>query len=136
MWATCQVRIGGDLHVDKFNLKLDDTIKARLKAIAVHKKTMLDLVQARIETGIALGQLEKEEARLAEASPSLGAETQAARASWLRLAKALMANAKLAGVDDAADQLIFSALRTAERAAESRAHGKAAPAPAPVAPTN
>ena len=47
-----------------------------------------------------------------------------ARASiWLRLAKALVANVKLAGVDDATDQLLFSALRTAERAAESRARG-------------
>jgi hypothetical protein len=119
-------------HVAMIDKQLDDTLKARLKAIAVHKKTMLDLVLAWIETGYELGQLEEEKARLSETSPSLGAETQSARTVWIRLAKALLANAKLAGVDEATDQLLFAALRTAERAAESRAHGKPAPAPAPA----
>jgi hypothetical protein len=83
-------------HVAVVAKQLDDTMKARLKAIAVHKKTMLDLALVWIEAGTQLGQLEEEKARLAEASPSLGAETHSARTAWIRLAKALMANAKLA----------------------------------------
>jgi hypothetical protein len=122
-------------HVAVAAEQLDDAMKARLKAIAVHKKTMLDLVVAWIETGDQLRMLEDEKARLSETSPSVGAETQATRMAWGRLAKAMMVNAKLAEIDDATDQLLFSALRTAERAAESRAHGKVVPAPvAPVAP--
>jgi hypothetical protein len=115
---------------------MDDAIKARLKAIVVHKKTMLDLALAWIEMGNQLGQLEEEKAHLLESSPSLGAEIRAARMGWVRLAKALMANAKLADIDGGTDQLLFSALRTAERAADSRAHGKTVPAPAPTPVTD
>jgi hypothetical protein len=117
-------------HVAVIASQIDDAMKARLKAIAVHKKTMLDLVMAWIETGKQLGQLEEEKARLGGSSPSLGAEMQTARTAWLRTAKALIANAKLAEIDSATDQVLFSALRKAEQAAESRAPGRA-PAPAP-----
>jgi hypothetical protein len=120
-------------HAAVIGKLIDDSMKARLKAIAVHKKTMEDLVLAWLSTASQLGQLEEEKARLAESSPSVGAETQTARTAWIRLAKGLMSNAKLARLDDATDQLLFSALRTAERAAESRARGRAAPTP-PVPP--
>jgi hypothetical protein len=116
-------------HVAVIDAQLDAAMKARLKAIAVHKKTMLDLVMAWIETGKQLGRLEAERALLAGISPSLGGEMQSTRSAWLRVTNALMANAKLAEIDSATDQLLFSALRIAERAAESRAHGKAAPVP-------
>jgi hypothetical protein len=118
-------------HVAVIAKELDDAMKARLKAIAVHKKTLDDLVVAWLDTGTQLGQLEDEKARLAETSPSLPAEIQAGRMAWIRMAKALMTSAKLAEIDDGTDQLLFSALRTAERNADSRAHGKSVtPAPA------
>jgi hypothetical protein len=122
-------------HVAVVAKQIDDAMKARLQAITVHKKTLGDLVVAWLETGMQIGQLEDEKARLAEASPSLPAEIQTARTAWIRMAKAVMANAKLAELDDSTDQLLFSALRTAERNADSRARGKSvAPAPAPVTP--
>ena len=115
--------------------QLDDAMKARLRAITIHKKTLLDLATVWLDTGSQLGQLEDERARLTEGAPSLGADMQKARLEWMRVMKALMANAKLAEIDSATDQLLFSTLRTAERASESRAHNKVpAPAPAP-APT-
>jgi len=119
-------------HAAVIAAQIDDAMKARLKAIAVHKKTMFDLVTAWIETGKQLGQLEEDKARLGGNSPSLGAELQTARTAWLRMAKALLSNAKLAEIDSATDQVLFSPLRKAEQAAESRAHGKPAPAPVPA----
>lgn len=122
-------------HVAVIAKQIDDAMRARLKAITVHKKTLHDLVVAWVDTGTQLGQLEDEKARFAETSPSLPAEIQTARTAWIRMAKALMTNAKLAEIDDSADQLLFSALRTAERNAESRARGKSvAPAPSPATP--
>lgn len=111
---------------------LDDAMKARLKAIVMHKKTMLDLVTVWLDSGRELGRLEDERDRLVGTSPSLGAEMQTARREWLRLAKALMANAKLAKLTSADDEALFSTLRKTERSAESRAPEKPAPAPAPA----
>jgi hypothetical protein len=123
-------------HAAVIAKQLDDTLKARLKSIVVHKQTMLDLVLAWTDTGSELMRLEDEKARLSETSPSLGFEMQTARSSWLRLAKALMANAKLAKIDDATEQILFSTLRTAERAAANRAHkSPAAPVPTPPVAT-
>jgi hypothetical protein len=116
---------------------IDEPMRARLKAIVVHKKTLEELVMAWLATASQLGQLEEEKARLSEVSPSIGAETQAARTAWIRLAKALMSNAKLAGLDDVTDQLLFSPLRKAERVSEGRAHGKTLvtpPVTSPVTP--
>jgi len=59
--------------------QLDDAMKARLRAITIHKKTLLDLVTAWLDTGSQLGQLEDEGARLAEGASSLGAEMEKAR---------------------------------------------------------
>jgi hypothetical protein len=118
-------------HVAAVVARLDDALKARLKAIAVHKKTMLDLVLRWADYGTQLGQMEDERARLSTSSPSLAGELHSARIAWMRLAKALMANAKLADIDDETDKLLFSALRTAERLAESRGHSKA-PASTPA----
>lgn len=124
-------------HAAVIAKQLDDPMKARLKSIVVHQKTLLDLVLAWTDAGSELMRLEEEKARLTETSPSVGFEIQTARSSWLRLAKALMANAQLAEIDDATDQLLFSTLRTAERAAANRAPAKApVPVPTPpVAPT-
>lgn len=118
-------------HVAVVAKQMDDALKARLAGIRVHKKTLLDLVTTWIDAGTQLGQLEEEKAHLLETAPSLAGELLSARTAWLRVTKALMTNAKLAEIDDVTDQLLFSALRTAERAADSRAHGKVMPAPAP-----
>jgi hypothetical protein len=55
----------------------------------------------------------------------------AARRAWVRAVKLFVANAEAAEVDPDTDNLLFSALRAAERAAEGRIHARPAPAPAP-----
>jgi hypothetical protein len=46
--------------------------------------------------------------------------------------KLFVANAEAAELDADTDNLLFSALRAAERAAEARVHTRPAPAPAPA----
>jgi hypothetical protein len=102
--------------------QLDDAMKARLRAITIHKKTLLDLATVWLDTGSQLGQLEDERARLTEGAPSLGADMQKARLEWMRVMKALMANAKLAEIDSVTDQVLFSTLRTCPSARPQSRH--------------
>lgn len=118
-------------HAAVIAAQLDDAMKARLAAIPVHKGTLLDLVLSWLDSAKQLGQLEEERGRMTGISPSLPAEMRSARSAWIRMTKALMANARIAELDAATDQLLFAALRRAERAAESRAPARAVAAPEP-----
>jgi hypothetical protein len=111
---------------------LDDAMTARLKAVNLHDQSLFDLVQQWFAAAKQLGDLEEQKARLAEVPPTMAGEVQAARMAWVRAVKLFVANAEAAELDADTDNLLFSALRAAERAAEARVHTRPAPAPAPA----
>ncbi len=109
--------------------------KKQLKAIPVDKHDALHVVEQWMASAKRLGELEDERAKLLGAAANGdSAHGLAARNRWIRAVNALVANAQLAELDEATDQLLFGALRLAEKSAERRAHGGApaieAPAPA------
>lgn len=115
--------------------------KKLLKEIpAAPKRTAQHVVDEWLAHAKRLGALEDERARLLGAIPSgEGTKTVAARNQWIRAANALIANAALGEIDAPLDQLLFAALRLAEKAANRRGKpapeaDEAAPPPAP-APT-
>ena len=111
--------------------RLDATLQARLRAVNLHDKNLLDLTNDWLALAKQIGDLEDERCRLAP-PPTASADINAARLAWVRIVNALVANAELAGIDPATDHLLFAPLRAAERTAESRGKSKAAPAPAPT----
>jgi hypothetical protein len=105
----------------------------------------LDSVACRwLEVGIELGQVENERAALAAAARPSAGDVCAARNRWIRMVRALQATARLIGLSDETDTLLFGPLRDAEAdAARKRRARKAAcarpeprdpPAPSQVDP--
>jgi hypothetical protein len=101
-------------HAALVAARLDANLQARLKAVSLQEKSLLDLVNQWLGVAKQLGDLEEERARLSQPSSSSAAEINNARLGWVRVANALVANAELAGLDDDTDRLLFSALRAAE----------------------
>ena len=116
--------------------RLDANLQARLQAVSLQEKSLLDLVNQWLGVAKQLGDLEEERARLSQPSSSTAVEVNNARIGWVRVANALVANAELVGLDDDTDRLLFSALRAAEHTADSRGRKTPAapPAPSPAAP--
>jgi len=124
--------------------RLDAGLQARLEAVNLHDKNLLDLTRRWLAIAKELGAAEDERARL-EPRPSAAAELNNARLAWIRIMNALVANAELAGLDEATDRLLFGPLRAAEKSAD-RGKGKTpaatdtpattatTPAATPVAP--
>ncbi len=106
-------------HGAMLEARLDDRLRARLKAVNLHDKNLLDLTLEWLGLARQIGQLEDERARLSPA-PSPASEINRARLGWIRITNALLANAELAGIDSATEHLLFAPLRAAEAAAESR----------------
>jgi hypothetical protein len=121
-------------HAAMIEARLDADLQARLKAVILHDKNLLDLTQGWLAVAGQLGDLEDERARLVPTA-STAADINAARLGWIRIVNALVANAELAGLDSATDHLLFSALRAAEHGAEGRGKGKPAPGPTPAPPS-
>jgi len=119
-------------HAAIVEAHLDDATKARLKAVNLHDKNLLDLTLGWLSVAKELGAAEEERGRV-EPKPSSAAELNKARVGWIRLMNALLANAELAGIDEATDRLLFGALHAAERAADSRGRGKGTVAVEPAA---
>jgi hypothetical protein len=120
--------------------RLDAKLQARLKAVNLHDKNLLDLTQAWLGVTEQIGQLEDERARLSP-PPTPSADITAARLAWIRIVNALQANAELAGIDAATDHLLFAPLRAAEKTADARGRRAAVPAAAtatttPATPAN
>jgi len=115
--------------------RLDASAQARLKAVSLQEKNLLDLVNEWLGVAKQLGDLEEERARLSPPSSSTAAEINNARLGWVRVVNALVANADLVGLDGDTDRLLFSALRAAERTADGRGKKSpdAPPAPSPAA---
>jgi hypothetical protein len=124
-------------HAALVAARLDTGVQARLKAVLLQEKNLLELVNEWLDVAKQLGDLEEERARLSPPSSSTAAEINNARLGWVRVVNALLANAELEGVDGDTDRLLFSALRAAEKTADSRRRKspEAPPAPAPVVKT-
>ncbi len=128
-------------HAALVSSRLDDALRARLKSVTLHDKTLLDLLEAWLATASKLGALEEQRARLSAPAATTAAQVSAARMAWVRVTNTLVANAELAGLDNDSDRTLFAALRAAERTADSRGKGgtKQVAGPAPAAtstPTN
>ena len=119
-------------HGAMVEAQLDAQMKARLKAVNLYDKNLLDLTQGWLAVARELGQAEDERARLCP-PPSPAADINAARLRWIRIVNALVANAEIAKVDAATDHLLFAPLRAAELVADRR-RGKAPAPEAPAAP--
>lgn len=66
--------------------RLDDTLRARLRAVTLHDRNLLDLTQEWLALARQLGQVEEQRARLIPASPSPAWEINRARLAWIRMA--------------------------------------------------
>jgi len=99
--------------------RLDADLQARLKAVNLHDKNLLDLANGWLGVAKHLGDLEDERARLSP-PPRSSADINNARIGWVRIVNALVANAEIAGLNSATDRLLFSAQRAAEQTADSR----------------
>ncbi len=107
--------------------RLDETLKARLRAVSLHDKNLLDLTQGWLAVARQIGEAEDERARL-DPPPSPAADINAARLRWVRIVHALVANADVAGLDATTDHLLFAPLRAAEETADRRRGKTASPA--------
>jgi hypothetical protein len=120
-------------HAAMVASRLDEKLQARLRAVSLHDKNLLDLTNDWLAVAKQIGQLEDERARLSP-PPTASSAINEARLAWVRIANALLANAELAGIDAATDHLLFAPLRAAEKTADSRGRGKPAAAPATTTP--
>ncbi len=110
-------------HGAMVTARMDSELQARLKAVNMHDRNLLDLVQEWQSVAKQMGQLEDERARLLPGSTP-AADITKARLAWVRVMNALVANAELAGIDEATDHLLFAPLRAAEQAASNRGKRK------------
>jgi hypothetical protein len=109
--------------------RLTPEIKAELDSIKVGPASasvsLLDFVNEWIAAGAKLGELEDKKVALLTPPEKSAAQTLIdAKNLWIRTMNALVANAELAGVDDATMQLVFGPLWAAEKAADKKARGK------------
>lgn len=119
-----QVTFRGEAgHAAAIAMRMDSAMEARLKAVNLHDRNLLDLVKEWQAVAKQMGQLEDERGRLMPGSPP-AAEITKARLTWVRVMNAFLVNAELAEIDEATDCLLFGPLRAAEKAAASRGKGK------------
>lgn len=124
-------------HAALIGSRLDDALRARLGRVALHDKSLLDLVDAWLEAASKLGALEEERARLDDPSTKTAGQINAARIGWVRVVNALVTIAELSSLDADSDRVLFSALRAAEHTADNRRRSKREPiSPAVEAPTS
>lgn len=107
-------------HAALVSSRLNDALRAQMKSVVLHDKTLLELVDAWLTAATELGALEEQRARLSAPAATSAAQVAAARMAWVRVVNALVANAELAGLDSDSDRTLFAALRAAERTADSR----------------
>ncbi len=96
-------------------------------------KTLADSVDAWLDAGDRLGQLEEEKARLAASVPTVAGRVFEARNRWIRVANAMVANAELVDLTEEQERVIFGPLLDAEAKAEARQVRRSASEVAPDA---
>jgi hypothetical protein len=123
-------------HAALLEPRLDTATRQRLAAVKLHDRTLEALVDEWLKLAKQLGELEEQKARLVGPVGNTALEISQARYGWIRVAKALLANAELAQINEEQDRVLFAALRAAEITANRRKRGRsgAVDAPATEAP--
>ena len=106
--------------------RLDADTRKRLAAVTLHDRTLEALVDEWLQLAKQLGELEAQKARLVGPTGNTALEISQARYGWIRMVKALLANAELAQINEAQEQLLFAALHAAELTADRRKRGRTA----------
>ena len=129
-------------HAALVEPRLDADTRKRLAAVKLHDRTLEELVDKWLTLATQLGELEEQKARLVGPIGNTAHEISQARYGWIRVVKALLANAYLAQINEEQDRVLFAALRAAEITADRRKRGRSgavdtpAVEPPAVAPTN
>lgn len=105
--------------------RLDADTRQRLAAVKLHDQTLEALVDEWLNIAGQLGALEQQKAQLVGPTGNTALEISQARYGWVRVVKALLANAELAQINDEQDRVLFAALRAAELTADRRKRGHA-----------
>ena len=108
------------VHAAMVAARLDPSTRSCLRAINLNDQNLDDLVSAWFTTARKLGEVEEERTHLSPASATLAAEINMARLRWIRTVNSLVASSLLVNLDRHTDNLIFGALRQAERTANTR----------------
>ena len=116
--------------------RLDAATRQRLAAVKLHDRTLESLVDQWLKLATQLGDLEEQKARLVGPAGNSALQISQARFGWIRVVKALLANAELAQINEEQDRVLFAPLRAAESAADRRKRGRsgAVDTPATEAP--
>jgi len=115
------------------NPRLDAATRQRLAAVTLHDHTLEALVDAWLQLAKQLGDLEEQKARLGGPVGNTAQEISQARFGWIRMVRALLANAELAQINEEKDRVLFAALRAAETAADRRKRGRSGAVDTPAA---
>ncbi len=113
--------------------RLDADTRRRLADVKLHDQTLETLVDAWLTIAQQLGELEEQKAQLIGPTGNSALEISQARFGWIRVVKALLANAELAQISDDQDRILFAALRAAELTADRRKRVRTGAANAPTA---
>jgi len=120
-------------HAALLEPRLDAATRQRLAAVTLHDHTLEALVDEWLKLAKQLGDLEEEKARLVGPAGNTALQISQARYGWIRVVKALLANAELAQINEEQDRVLFAALRAAESAADRRKRGRSAAVDTPAA---
>jgi hypothetical protein len=108
-------------YAERLAARLTPELSARLAAVPVCSRTLLDLVNEWIEAGQHLGQLEQErrEALTELAARPVGAVNQA-RLEWVRTINAVRGVASMAGLSQSEHRTVFGLLEELEHKGDQR----------------
>ncbi len=135
----------GKLHTMKSRLEeaghatavaqgLTPELEARMQAVIIGDSNLLEMVKAWLDVSKQLGDVVERRARLTRPARTQAAQISAARRTWIRWTKALVASAENAEISEETDTLLFSALRDAEHSTRNRwsRHAQPVSGPAPI----
>ncbi len=107
-------------HTLLVQARLTAADKALMKAQKVGGTHLFAIVESWLEAGRTLGELEEERVQLDGPGKSATGAINAVRLRWIQVVNALVALAKLAGLSEEEDRVLFAALRDAERKSDER----------------
>lgn len=113
-------------HAALVEPRLDANTRKRLAAVTLYDRTLEALVDEWLGVAKQLGALEEQKAKRVGPGGNTAFEISQARFGWIRVVKALLANAELAPIDENKDRVLFAALRAAELAADRRKRSRTA----------
>lgn len=110
-------------HAGLIRLGLNADMRSRLAAVQLHGSSLMALVEEWMDIGEKLGKLEEQRGSFATPSSTAQGAINAARLAWIKAINALIANAVLADLPPATDQLLFGAFRLASKKSDLRSRG-------------